>query len=211
MTETAEDAQKRPRGRPLGDRDARRTELLAAATTVIARAGYANASLRKVAAHAGCTTGAVTYYFATKDEMTGAVIDALFDHFDDLLAQMADSGGLREILTGYLRAIYAPDNQTALVLVELLTAARQQPALGRLVQARYAASRAGLAAILRRGQDAGTIRADIPAEDIADQLSAMGDGWSLLLPIEPARFAPARMDRLIDQTLRLFSPPKAAP
>lgn len=195
----------------MGDRDARRGELLAAATTVIAQAGYANASLRKVAAHAGCTTGAVTYYFANKDEMTAAVIDALFDHFDDLLAQMADTGGLRQILTGYLQALYSADNQTALVLVELLTAARQQPMLARIVQARYAASRARLALILDKGQTDGTIRTDIPAEDIADQLSAIGDGWSLLLPIEPARFAPDRMDRLIDQTLRLFSPPKAAP
>ncbi|WP_414694373.1 TetR family transcriptional regulator, partial [Phenylobacterium sp.] len=40
------------RGRPVGDRDARRAELLAAAIAVIAQEGYAGTSLRKVAEQA---------------------------------------------------------------------------------------------------------------------------------------------------------------
>ncbi|WP_228395933.1 helix-turn-helix domain-containing protein [Streptomyces sp. RB17] len=52
------------RGRPTGDHAAKRAELVNAAASVIAQEGYANASLRKVAQRAGCTTGAVTYYFA---------------------------------------------------------------------------------------------------------------------------------------------------
>jgi len=57
------------RGRPIGDREAKRKALLRAASSVIADEGYANASLRKVARHAGYTTGAVTYYFANKEEL----------------------------------------------------------------------------------------------------------------------------------------------
>lgn len=54
------------RGRPIGDREAKREALLRAASSVIAEEGYASASLRKVAKSAGYTTGAVTYYFANK-------------------------------------------------------------------------------------------------------------------------------------------------
>src|SRR5689334_4432055 len=59
----------RGRGRPAGDREAKRADLLKAAIAVIAQDGFAGASLRKVAQRAGCTTGAVTYYFANKREM----------------------------------------------------------------------------------------------------------------------------------------------
>ena len=43
------------RGRPTGDHEAKRRELLRAATSVIAEEGLANTSLRKVARRAGCT------------------------------------------------------------------------------------------------------------------------------------------------------------
>lgn len=201
----------RGRGRPVGDRDAKRAELLAAAMTVIAQIGYGNASLRKVASHAGQTTGAVTYYFANKDEMTAAVIEALFDRFDALLAQMEEAGDLRALLTQYLQQMHPADYETSRLLAELLTASRQEPAFAQIVRRRNAALRVALAALLARKQEAGAIRADIPAEYIAELISALSDGWSLMLPVEPARFTPGRMAQLIDQTVRLFSPPKAAP
>src|SRR5689334_16034379 len=73
------------RGRPVGNRLEKRGELLTAAIEVIAQEGYAGTSLRKVASHAGCTTGAVTYYFANKEEMITAAAQSLFDEFDNLL------------------------------------------------------------------------------------------------------------------------------
>lgn len=45
----------RGRGRPVGDHEAKRAELLKAAISVIAQEGLAGASLRKVAQRAGCT------------------------------------------------------------------------------------------------------------------------------------------------------------
>src|SRR3974390_761007 len=80
------------RGRPVGDREARRTELLKAAISVIAQEGFAEASLRKVAERAGCSTGAVTYYFANREEMMAAVIESQFDVFDAML-RVSDGDG----------------------------------------------------------------------------------------------------------------------
>jgi hypothetical protein len=36
----------------------------------------------------------------------------------------------------------------------------------------------------------------------------MGDGWMMLLPIEPMRFRPERMKALLDNVITLISPPK---
>src|SRR5215471_17583898 len=84
-TKADEPPSDRRRGRPVGDREARRTELLNAAISVIAQEGPAEASLRKVAERAGCSTGAVTYYFANREEMMAAVIESQFDMFDAML------------------------------------------------------------------------------------------------------------------------------
>src|ERR1700761_2106475 len=70
---------RRGRGRPVGDHEAKRNEILQAAISVIARDGYAGASLRKVAQEAGCTTGAVTYYFEHKEAKARALAENLFD------------------------------------------------------------------------------------------------------------------------------------
>src|SRR5579863_9590888 len=80
----------RRRGRPVGDRQAKSAELIAAARAVIAREGYGGASLRKVAEQAGTSTGAVSYYFENKEAMVVAVAHSVFDEFDAWLASLGE-------------------------------------------------------------------------------------------------------------------------
>src|SRR5215510_7795076 len=85
------------RGRPPGDHEAKRRELLKAATSVIAEEGLANTSLRRVAQRAGCTTGAVTYYFADKEELVSSVADIGFDRFDAMLIAAREEADIRKV------------------------------------------------------------------------------------------------------------------
>ena len=80
-------------------------------------------------------------------------------------------------------------------------------ALAAAYQRRYAHYREVFAAILASGQRRGWVRSDIPADLLADQLSAMGDGWMMLYPIEPDRFGPERVRALLDATTAIISPP----
>ena len=96
----AEAPSSRGRGRPVGDREAKRTELLDAALAVIAEEGIAAASLRRVAERAGCSTGAVTYYFANREEMMAAVIESQFDVFVDTVSCVLTALGLYLSFTG---------------------------------------------------------------------------------------------------------------
>src|SRR5262245_49585316 len=98
----ASPAASRGRGRPVGDRDAQRTKLLNAAISVIAQEGFAEASLRRVAERAGCSTGAVTYYFANREEMMAAVIESQFDVYDAMLKE-GDGDGKVDIRGGLKR------------------------------------------------------------------------------------------------------------
>lgn len=198
-------AKKRGRGRPVGDRDAKRGELLAAGLSVIAELGYAGASLRKVADRAGYTTGAVTYYFANKEEMVVALTEYLFDEFDALLSpanQILDVKQAFQLLFERVRI----DADLWLAQFQLLAFARVEPACAAVFARRYSAYRNGLAHVISVQQDLGAIRRDISADLLADQLSAMGDGWMMLLPVEPERFEAQHVEVLLDSVMTLLAP-----
>jgi AcrR family transcriptional regulator len=189
----------------VGDRDGRRGELISAALKVIAEEGFAAASLRKVAQRAGCTTGAVSYYFANKEAMMQAIIESRFDDFDSLLQMGDDPGSVRRMFERWLEMTNTEPGWIA--GLQLLAYARNDPALAATYQRRYARYREVLTGILASGQHQGWVRRDIQAELLADQLSAMGDGWMMLYPIEPDRFGPDRVGALLDATAALISPP----
>lgn len=198
------------RGRPVGDREAKRAELLKAAISVIAQEGFSGASLRKVAQRAGCTTGAVTYYFANKEEMVIAVAENLFDQFDAQLGTGRHRIDVRVGLQRWLDWINSNDPESWQAALQLLAHARHEPAFATVYRRRYARYRDAFTAILARGQERGVIRRDIPADLLADQLSAMGDGWMLMFPVEPNRFRPSRVQALLDATIAMISPPQTS-
>jgi AcrR family transcriptional regulator len=196
----------RGRGRPVGDRAAKRAELLDAAISVLAEEGFAGVSLRKVADRAGTSTGAVTYYFSNKETIMAAVIESRFDIFDAMLKGREGELDIKAGLKRWLDWTKADIPGEWLASFQLLAQARHDPALAEVYQRRYTKYREVFATMLAKGQRQGVIRKDIPADLLADQLSAMGDGWMMLFPIEPDRFQPSRVKALLDATMALIEP-----
>jgi len=194
------------RGRPIGDREAKSGELIEAARYVIAREGYAGASLRKVAARAGCSTGAVTYYFANKEEMVTKVTHALFDEFDGWLSDQPSSIDIRAIFDRMILWTTSRKGDAWLVALQLLVRAASDPPLAAVIQKRYAQFRRKLTRLLESGQAQGVIRGDMPADLLSDQISAMGDGWAMMFPVEPERFGRGRIHDLVNAAIAMLTP-----
>ncbi len=199
----------RRRGRPVGDREARSGELVAAARAVIAREGYGGATLRKVAEEAGATTGAVSYYFENKEAMVLAVAESLFDEFDAWLLAHGDACDPKSLCNSLITWTTLGGSEAWLVCLQLLVGARGDAALAAVIARRDARFMANLTKLLERGQAQGLIRRDFPADVLADQLSAMGDGWALTYPLEPERFARGRIRHLVDSAAAMLAPPRA--
>ena len=195
----------RKRGRPIGDRQARNGELVTAARHVIAREGYAGASLRKVAKRAGFTTGAVTYYFANKEAMVAAVAEALFDEFDGWLNR-ASVIDIRAIFDHFMLWTKSDQGDAWLVSLQLLVHAGTDPSLAAVIERRYAQFRRKLAALLEKGQAEGVVRRDFRADLLADQISALADGWAMMFPVEPARFGHGRIEELVNLAIAMLAP-----
>ena len=194
------------RGRPVGDREAKSGELIEAARYVIARHGYAGASLRKVAARAGYSTGAVTYYFANKEEMVATVAQTLFDEFDGWLDNQPSSIDMRAIFDRMIVWTTSARGDAWLVALQLLVRAATDRPLAAVIQKRYARFRRRLTTLLERGQSEGLVRSDIRADLLADQVSAMGDGWTMMFPVEPNRFSHGRINDLVTAAITMLTP-----
>ena len=197
------------RGRPVGDHKAKSGELLNAARYVIAREGYAGASLRKVAQRAGCTTGAVTYYFPNKDAMVAAIAEASFDEFDRWLNDQDLTFDIRAIFDRMILWTSSEIGNAWLVTLQLLVRAGADPALAAVFQRRYAQFRRKLASLLEKAQARGVVRRDFPADLLADQISAIADGWALMIPVEPTRFSRGRIRELVNMAIAMLAPPSA--
>lgn len=194
------------RGRPVGDRAGQRAKLLNAVMVVIANEGYIGASVRKVAKQAGFTTGAVSYYFDNKEAMMAAAAEHLFDEFDAMLRPLRRASGMREGFERWLTRM-SSDTELWLANSQLIAYASQEPRCAEVLARRYARYRENYAAIISAWQKAGTVRTDIPADILADQLCAIADGWAMTLPIEPLRYTPERSQALIDGLVTLAAPP----
>lgn len=195
------------RGRPVGDHLAKRNELLGAAISVIASDGYSGASMRKVAQHAGCTTGAVTYYFANKEEMVTAVAQCLFDRADTLLDTTPDTIDIKAIISQWLNWMGTDGSEEWLAWLQLLAHARHEPAFAGIIKQRYARFREVFTSLLERGQSQGLIRHDISAGLLADHIIAISDGWMMMMPIEPEIFRSERGESLLDALVSMIAPP----
>lgn len=197
------------RGRPVGDHEAKRERLLKAAAAVIAREGYAKASLRAVAQHIGQSTGAVTYYFPNKEKLIAALIEKVFDRFDSMLKSAQESNDIRVLLQSWL-SLAEDEGDLWPVTAELFAYSRREPVFAEIIARRYERYRQARAMILKASQERGIIRNDIPAELLTDQLTAIGDGWMLLRPVEPQRFTPDRVRAMIDAVCVLVAPTQCA-
>jgi TetR/AcrR family transcriptional regulator, transcriptional repressor of aconitase len=202
----------RQRGRPIGDRDAKIAELLRAAREVIAREGCVAASIRKVAKHAGCSTGAITYYFADRNDLLARVVEDLFDDFDRWLAPEDGLAGIRAMSEYQLLRRGAPNDQQIArqVWLQLLVHAGTDAKLAAVIERLYGRFRERLTALIAQAQQAGTIRRDFSADLLADHISAVADGLMMVRSVERKRFERRHVQNLIDMTMAMLQPAKDA-
>ena len=80
-----------------------RTRLLQAAVNVIYRQGFGPAALADIAEEARVPLGNVYYYFKTKDEIGGAIVDLRLSRFRKLLQELDKADSPKERLCGFVQ------------------------------------------------------------------------------------------------------------
>lgn len=155
--------------------DARRRQLLVAATTVFAQRGYRAAGISDIVATAGVARGTFYLYFAGKAEVFLAIADDFYDRLEMAIAQ----GGAPPALTAGL-----PDGRAVLrasfrrwfeffhthrlaATVMLKEAAAIDPRFDRGVAELRQSAYTHFAACFRRFQELGMVRPSLSADIVA--------------------------------------------
>jgi AcrR family transcriptional regulator len=176
-----------------GRREARRAEIVAAARRCFARDGFHQTSMPDIANQAGVSAGAPYRYFSGKEELileiAGDAFRVIFEPVE-LLAGGAGAPAVADLVTASIETISgdaAPDAAGQPVLVdELLCCAVQ--AWGELLRHEGMRRRAvegfeqvrrRLAEVLRRGQDVGTVPAELDPDHGSRIVMALLHGFVL--------------------------------
>lgn len=176
--------------------------LLDAVVGLLATGGYEGISIRRVAAAAGVSIGAVQHHFPTKDALLSAAMDRLSQRFEERLAARvpADASpatALRAVAHELLGA--EPDQRPASV-VWLVRAARA--AVDEATAAAHRAEWQQVEDLL--AHLIGAARADLAPGRVRDEatlLLAVLDGLAVAGAVEPGRISAQRALALTDAHL----------
>lgn len=183
------------------DREQRREELASALWRLVRREGIEAASLRRVAAEAGWSTGSLRHYFATQSELLAFAMELVAQRVTDRVARLWPSPDPRDTAERVLHEVLPLDAERhAEMQVWLAFTARSlaEPELRELRDQAHTALRSlcATAVGLLGGGDAD-----------AERVHALIDGLALHAVLDPATTTPQRQIELLATELDALSPP----
>lgn len=155
--------------------------ILAAASRVLAREGYARTSLLDIAREAGMSKGAVHYHFPTKEALVGKVLERALENIAmSTLAAVADATddplqGLRSAMRELWRLRRARTDEVA-VVADLLAQALHDPSLRPPLAAYYGFAAQQLSAHLEPTLASVGLRLRVPAPLVPRLVVGLLDG-----------------------------------
>jgi AcrR family transcriptional regulator len=190
------------------DHEERREIFAAAALRVIMREGIAGLTVREVAREAGFTTGALTHYFHSKDQL---LIEAS-EHSSMLVRdRMERAEKTRPTLEAIRKVVALALPLTAerrgywRIWVGYWERSSYDDEVSRVMRLRYDEWRGRLQRLLARAQAEGDVAADVDPREAAESLVALVDGIGVQVLLGVSRIPPARQRAMFDlwlETLR---------
>lgn len=184
----------------------RRKLFAAAALAVIARDGLEGLTMRVVAKEAGFTTGALTHYFQSKDELLIAASEAGADvvrpEMDDAATGASARAALRDLLYTVLPTSPAMKAQWRF-WVAFWERAAHSPQVQRVMRERYFEYTGRVATVIRRSQEQKETAREIDADKVAREIIALIDGIGVQVMIGSRKFTPAVQRQYVDELLDL--------
>lgn len=148
---------------------------MAAAIDCFARFGYQGTSIERIARHAGVTKGALYYHFRDKEDLLFEAVSERVGEFEHhVLAEISPSADALASLKRVIDACFfhaTVSNHRRFIITLMIEALDTNPRLSAKFQRILRRMRAFLADVVRRGQQAGTVRADLDSEQTATMIA----------------------------------------
>jgi TetR/AcrR family acrAB operon transcriptional repressor len=173
-----------------------REQLLKKALAVFSKKGYSAATLQDIASEADVTRGAIYWHFGSKAELYNTLIKEYSDRGSQIVQQAASEGGtlidiLLRVFVRQLEIVEKDREMRALMELYLFkTGPVPELEQGRLQQIESSNSLIEmLTGIMGQGIEAGLLRSDVDAKDMARAYLAFQNGLIQLWLINPKKFS----------------------
>ena len=170
------------------DHDQRRLEIVEAAWRLIARGGFAAATMREIAAEAGFANGALKYYFESKDDLLVAAFQHTFYRVNERAARaIGDRTGLEAIRLLCLEMLPLDEERRveSRVAVAFWDRASSSPKLRKVHADSFAIWRTWMENEIDVARRSGTLASATPDRQIIDEFLAVTTGARVLPLLEP--------------------------
>ena len=174
---------------PRPDVSAERTEqIVEAAIAVFSRLGFHKARMDDIAREAGVSKGTLYWYFESKDAITKALLQYLFDQeVQEVTTVLAAEGSVSERLLALSQQLAGKFEQLEKlipIIHEFYATATRDPVVQRMLADYFQAYREPLAALIRQGIERGEFH--LPDADAAATIiESIFEGLALLWMIDP--------------------------
>jgi AcrR family transcriptional regulator len=187
------------------DHEARRAELAEAVWRLASREGLEALTVRRVAAEAGGSTGALVHYFRSKEDLLLFALQAVADRAGRRIAVAAerttDPLELTRATLAEMLPLDADRRAEVRVWFAFLGLALTRPTLARAQREAYRACRGLIADTLARAQEEGRILPGLDCEREAMALVALVDGLAVQAAFEPRKLDAERLMQIVDARL----------
>ncbi|MEV8391136.1 MULTISPECIES: TetR/AcrR family transcriptional regulator [unclassified Streptomyces] len=167
--------------------DARRRQILDGAARCFARNGFHATSMQDVLREVDLSAGAVYRYFSGKEELIAAIVtealDTIRDSFEEAALQRPPgppdvliTGVMERVLAG--RDMWNGEDGFPRLLIQVWTETLRNDKLAALMREGYDRVRGAWIKVVEAYQEAGLMRADIPASDVARTMIAAAQGFA---------------------------------
>ena len=186
-----------------------REQLLNAALVCFRRQGYSATTLDDIARQAGTTRGAIHWHFGNKVELFNTLVREQYKRAATIFSTIGTPGGespmqqLRQLLIHWLS--YVEEDEDFRAMLELLTLRTEVgPELVGGLQENVQGQRRSLeyfASLIRKGIDAGEVRAEVEPELAARAVLGMVNGITSLWLMDTTAFS---LKGIAQDTVDLF-------
>lgn len=192
----------------LVNHDQRRIEIVEAAWRIIARGGFAAATMREIAAEAGFANGGLKHYFAGKDDLLAAAFQHTFFRINERAAHtIGDRIGLEAIRLLCIEMLPLDEERQveSRVTVAFWDRAASSKQLMKIHADSYAIWRNWMEQELEKARHKGQITTEESDQQIIDEFLAVTAGLRVMPILDSTTTEPDGQLRLIDAIVERLS------
>ena len=166
-------------------------QIIQAAMTVFARNGFAQTRMEDIAQEAGLSKATLYLYFASKEDLIVAILQAFFEEgFTELSALLASDRSVSNSLMVWTRQRMQEIRENAAFLsigFEFYAVAARQQATRQVLHGYYHQYRTSIAALLQKGIEQGELYA-IDVHEMAIGIVSIYEGVTVLWMLDSGEF-----------------------